>query len=64
MPRILTTCDSTGEPVVTGHRTSDVDLATLAQPLSFRCNRCNKVHAWTREMAWVETAPTPQAAAA
>lgn len=50
--------------MVTGHRTTDFDLAQLAQALSFRCNRCNQVHAWTRETAWVETAPTVRGAAA
>ncbi|MET0275130.1 MAG: hypothetical protein ABW360_19240 [Phenylobacterium sp.] len=63
MPRILTTCQSTGEPVVTGYRTTDFDLSELAQPMSFRCNRCNQVHAWTKETAWVEVAPARAAAA-
>jgi hypothetical protein len=62
MPRILTTCESTGQPVVTGHRTTDFDLTKLAHALSFRCNRCNQVHAWTRETAWIEATPVSAAA--
>lgn len=54
MPRILTNCPTTERPVVTGCRTTDFDLATLAQEMSFRCSACNQVHVWTRESAWVE----------
>lgn len=54
MPRILTTCPTTHATVPTGHRTADIDLATLTEPRSFRCPDCAQVHAWTAEEATVE----------
>lgn len=47
MPRIVTTCPTTGQTVPTGYRSADLDLEQLAGPMSFRCTACEKVHAWT-----------------
>ena len=54
MPRILTTCPTTGALAPTGHRTGDLDLALLSEPRSFRCPLCEKVHDWTAREAVVE----------
>jgi len=54
MPRILTTCPTTGEPVPTGYRAADLDLTELDGPWSFRCTVCREVHAWTPAEATVE----------
>ena len=54
MPRILTTCPTTGETVPTGHRTTTVDFAELDAPRSFRCPVCQQVHEWSAENARVE----------
>lgn len=62
MPRIITSCPTTGEDVPTGHRTQDIDLSVLAEPRSFRCPVCHEVHAWTGESARIESGPTEAAA--
>ena len=56
MSRVLTRCPTNGEVVPTGHRTQDFALAEMVISRSFRCPRCQKVHAWTREEAWPEVA--------
>lgn len=54
MPRIVTTCPTTGQTVPTGYRSTDLDLEQLAGPMSFRCTACEKVHAWMATDASVE----------
>jgi hypothetical protein len=62
MPRIITTCPSTGQDVPTGHRTQDFELAAIVEPRSFRCPVCHEVHAWSGANARVEEGLTPSAA--
>jgi len=54
MPRIITSCPTTGADVPTGHRTQDFALSAITEPRSFRCPVCQKVHAWCGSDAWVE----------
>ena len=54
MPRILTTCPTSGAIVPTGHRTSGLDIATMDAPRSFRCPTCQEVHTWNADEAMVE----------
>jgi hypothetical protein len=54
MPRILTTCEATGQTVPTGHRTTDLELNDVTGPRNFRCPACQEVHAWTRDNAVIE----------
>jgi hypothetical protein len=54
MPRILVTCPSSGAIVPTGHRTAEIDLATMTGSRSFRCPTCQKVHDWTADVAVAE----------
>lgn len=58
MPRILTTCPTSGRMVPTGHRTSGVTLETMDAPRSFRCPTCQQVHSWNADEAVVETTIT------
>ncbi|HEV2530301.1 hypothetical protein [Phenylobacterium sp.] len=59
MPRILTTCPTTGQEVPTGYRSADVDLETESGSWSFRCTVCEQVHAWTASEASVEAVSRP-----
>ncbi len=61
MPRIIVSCTATGAPVPTGHRTQDLDLASMIGTRSFRCPTCNAVHAWSAQDAHVEVG-LPEAA--
>lgn len=54
MPRILTTCPSTGAIVPTGHRTKSIDIAAMEGSRTFRCPTCQEVHHWTADQAVVE----------
>jgi hypothetical protein len=54
MPRILTTCPTTGTLVPTGQRTPAFDLATMGEGHAFRCPVCNEPHRWRAEDAVVE----------
>ena len=58
MPRILTTCPTSGELVPTGHRTSELDVAEMSAARSFRCATCQQVHTWTAEEAVIEKTMT------
>ena len=64
MPRIITSCPTTGASVPTGHRTQDFELTAIVEPRSFRCPVCHEVHAWRGRDAWVEHAETPASATA
>lgn len=55
MPRILTTCPTTGTLVPTGQRTPGFDLATMGEGHAFRCPACEQPHHWRAEDAVVET---------
>lgn len=55
MSRILTTCPTSGTLVPTGHRTSEIDLATMSAPRSFRCTVCKEIHTWAAHEATIET---------
>jgi hypothetical protein len=55
--RVLITCPETGEAVGTVLRLRPSALETLRGEYRFRCNRCGKIHAWSREDAWLEGAP-------
>lgn len=54
MPRIVTTCPTTGQTVPTGYRSADLDLEQLTGPMSFRCAACEKVHVWTATEVSIE----------
>ena len=54
MPRIITTCPTTGQLVPTGYRSTDLDLAQPSGVKSFRCSSCGKVHEWSARDASVE----------
>lgn len=54
MPRILTTCPTSGGLVPTGHRTPSIVLTEMEGPRSFRCPSCQQVHSWTADQAVVE----------
>jgi hypothetical protein len=56
MPRIIIACPASGEDVPTGHRTQDLDLATMEGMRAFRCPVCKAVHNWGAADARVETA--------
>jgi hypothetical protein len=58
MPRIVTTCPTTGQTVPTGYRSADLDLEELVGPMSFRCTACEKVHAWTAMDVSIEGTPS------
>lgn len=58
MARILTTCPTSGEMVPTGHRTSELDVAEMSAPRSFRCSTCQQVHTWTAGEAIIEKTQT------
>ncbi|THD81292.1 MAG: hypothetical protein E7812_04640 [Phenylobacterium sp.] len=54
MPRILTTCPTTGTLVPTGQRAPAFDLTTMGEGHAFRCPACDKPHVWHAEDAVVE----------
>lgn len=54
MYRIMTTCPTSGALVPTGHRTSEIDLATMTITRSFRCTVCKEVHTWAAHEATIE----------
>jgi hypothetical protein len=54
MPRILTTCPTTGEIVPTGHRSAELDLSAMIGTRAFRCPVCQQVHAWEAHAAYAE----------
>ncbi len=54
MPRIIIACPTSGEDVPTGHRTQDLDLASMAGTRAFRCPVCKAVHNWSAAEAHVE----------
>lgn len=54
MPRIIIACPTSGEAVPTGHRTQDLDLASMEGTRAFRCPVCKAVHNWNAAEAHVE----------
>jgi hypothetical protein len=54
MPRIIIACPTSGEDVPTGHRTQDLDLASMEGTRAFRCPVCKSIHNWSAEDARVE----------
>lgn len=54
MPRIIIACPISGEDVPTGHRTQDLDLASMEGSRAFRCPVCKTIHNWCAEDARVE----------
>jgi len=56
MPRVLTTCPVTGEIVPTILRMQRPAFEQLKGAHGFRCSRCNEIHHWEREAAWLEDA--------
>jgi hypothetical protein len=62
MPRILTTCPTTGTLVPTGQRAPAFDLAAMTQAHAFRCTACDQPHSWRAEDAVVEETLTLAAA--
>jgi hypothetical protein len=59
----MMTCPTSGALVPTGHRTFDLDLATMTAPRSFRCTACKEVHTWSAKEATVEKTPKLAASA-
>ena len=58
MPRLMTTCSTTGAEVATGYRTQDFDISQMTEPRAFRCP-CGVIHSWGPENAYVEEGLTP-----
>ena len=58
MPRIIISCPTSGEDVPTGHRTQDLDLASMEGTRAFRCPVCNAVHDWSAAEGHAETGQT------
>jgi len=56
MPRIIIACPTSSEEVPTGHRTQDLDLASMEGTRAFRCPVCRAVHNWSAAEAHVEMA--------
>ena len=54
MPRIIIACPNSGEDVPTGHRTQDLDLASMEGSRAFRCPVCTSIHTWRSDDAHVE----------
>jgi hypothetical protein len=52
--RVLTRCPSDDVAVHTGRHMTESAFAILDGIFSFRCARCQRVHNWRREDAWVE----------
>ena len=52
--RVLIKCPETGEAVETVFRLRPSAFEGLKGQHSFRCHRCGKVHAWTKDQAWLE----------
>lgn len=57
MPRIMTKCPTTDRDVPTVYRMTGDQLDALVGEFAFRCAACDTIHRWSREAAWVETAP-------
>ena len=55
--RVLIQCPETGETVGTVLRLRPSAFEALRGEHGFRCNRCGKVHTWTKDDAWLEKAP-------
>lgn len=55
MPRIMTTCPTTGAIVPTGHRSPEIKLEEGEASRSFRCPVCSEVHSWQPKDAKVES---------
>jgi hypothetical protein len=52
--RVLIRCPETGESVETILRLRPSAFNNLRGEHSFRCPRCGKVHAWSKQDAWLE----------
>jgi hypothetical protein len=54
--RVLVHCPETGETVGTVMRLRPSAFEALRGEYGFRCPRCNQVHTWRKEDAWLEGA--------
>jgi uncharacterized Zn finger protein len=52
MLHIMTKCTETGADVSTLHRMTEAEFAVFDGQRSFRCQKCGRVHTWSKRDAW------------
>ena len=52
--RVLIRCPATGSSVGTVYRLRPSAFEAMRGEYSFRCERCNGIHTWKRDDAWLE----------